>query len=367
MQPLHPGAVDRDGVPMAQWALDAIMELLQIKYKDMNFPNDQEGWQKHSTNMPLVSRCKIFAQTEYSRSHDVESYDEQFLEFEAAGEKQDKGNCKTQTKVPRRGQEKAMIAEILALGNAFTEIAGRKMEDNTYWNVLKLITTTLNGGEEKADADQNKDGRSTGEEAMCSINKEMADNTPGLNETPDEVEDAPELERLEWLNCVDGVDSEFIDDDEEELEREMESGDAAGGDPTGDVEPPTDRAPRRQQILMDDSETEVIIGIVQQTKVNVNKAKFNRLGVVDLVSKGEEKMTAMNIPEIRFRKRCRLRREKDTLQKELDSFLNNEEGSSKLRSIVEGLTSTEDAETSDKRVEFRLMKKGIWVIPQDSN
>jgi hypothetical protein len=78
-------------------------------------------------------------------------------------------------------------------------------------------------------------------------------------------------------------------------------------------------------------------------------------------------MTAMNIPEIRFRKRCRLRREKDTLQKELDSFLNNEEGSSKLRSIVEGLTSTEDAETSDKRVEFRLMKKGIWVIPQDSN
>ena len=41
MQPIHPG-VDRDGKPMAQWALDAIMELLQIKYKAMNFPKHND-------------------------------------------------------------------------------------------------------------------------------------------------------------------------------------------------------------------------------------------------------------------------------------------------------------------------------------
>jgi hypothetical protein len=41
MQAIHTGN-GRDRVPMAQWALDALMELLQIKYKVMNFPNSCE-------------------------------------------------------------------------------------------------------------------------------------------------------------------------------------------------------------------------------------------------------------------------------------------------------------------------------------
>jgi hypothetical protein len=103
--PLHKGKT-RNGQFMANWALDQVMELLQIKYKDMNFPSTHSGWQEHSTNMPLVSRCKKYAETEYSRRHDVESYDEQFFEMDAAGHSQDKGNCKTQTTIPRRTQEK---------------------------------------------------------------------------------------------------------------------------------------------------------------------------------------------------------------------------------------------------------------------
>jgi hypothetical protein len=88
------------------------------------------------------------------------------------------------------------------------------------------------------------------------------------------------------------------------------------------------------------------------------------MGIADLASKGKQKMMTMNIPEIRFRKRCRLRREKETLQKELDNYLNNEEGSSKFESIMEGLDSKEDASISEKRIEFGLMKKGIWITPE---
>jgi hypothetical protein len=42
MQAIHVGN-NRDATPMAQWAMDALMELLQVKYKAMNFPNSREG------------------------------------------------------------------------------------------------------------------------------------------------------------------------------------------------------------------------------------------------------------------------------------------------------------------------------------
>jgi hypothetical protein len=50
--PLHKGKT-RNGQHMANWALDQVMELLQIKYKDMNFPKTQSGWQEHSTNIKI--------------------------------------------------------------------------------------------------------------------------------------------------------------------------------------------------------------------------------------------------------------------------------------------------------------------------
>jgi hypothetical protein len=111
MLPLHPGT-DCDGQKQADWAMDALMELLQTKYKTMNFLSTLEGWQNHSTNMPLVARAKKFAETEYTQRSNVKSFDEMYFETNAAGDKQDKGNCKTQTLVPRRTKEKIVISEI---------------------------------------------------------------------------------------------------------------------------------------------------------------------------------------------------------------------------------------------------------------
>jgi hypothetical protein len=73
----------------------------------------------------------------------VASFDEQYLEFVAAGESQDIGNIKSQSKVPRRTKEKIMVSEILALADVFVETPGRKFTNDTFWKVLKNITFTL--------------------------------------------------------------------------------------------------------------------------------------------------------------------------------------------------------------------------------
>jgi hypothetical protein len=54
----------------------------------------------------------------------------------------------------------------------------------------------------------------------------------------------------------------------------------------------------RQQNLIEDLKIEGIIGKVKQMKVNVKKVKLNRLGLLVLVSKGEQKIITMNLPEI---------------------------------------------------------------------
>jgi hypothetical protein len=118
---------------------------MQPKYKkSMHFLSTLERMQGHSTNMPLVARYKRFSEIKYlKRQYNVDSFDEQFLEFKAAGEAQDKGNSKTQMTVPKQIKEKIMVSEILYLVHSFAEMPGQKMGINTFWKLLKDITTSL--------------------------------------------------------------------------------------------------------------------------------------------------------------------------------------------------------------------------------
>jgi hypothetical protein len=65
---------------MANWALDALIELLQHKYKVMQFPNSIEGWQSHSGNMPLVSHCQNFLDLEYTHRFNAKVVDAKFID-----------------------------------------------------------------------------------------------------------------------------------------------------------------------------------------------------------------------------------------------------------------------------------------------
>jgi hypothetical protein len=381
-QPIHAGK-DRDGVDMAEWALDAIMELLQIKYKGMNFPDSREGWQMHSTNMPLVARSKVYTQSEYTHMYDVEAFDELIFEFKGAGEKQDKGNTKTQTKVPRRTKEKLMVAEVLSLVDCFNEKEGRKMKDDTFWKVLKDTTTEL---EEQtspiaSNEEANAEGRSSGEKILVEVNQELVQNIPESDEMPDEILDANEMDQMEWFRVLEENNSGMYDSDDD---FEIGTTTRTTSDPAtttvtttepaitepGITEPatvePTTPTVNVQptntvdstHIVVDEAETVVQIG--KSKKVSVRKAKFNRMGVTNVIEKGRQKMIEMNIPDRRFRRKCRIERETKTLQKELDNYLSSMDGTPKLQSILSKLKGTE---TSNERVEFRMMKKGLWVVP----
>jgi hypothetical protein len=385
MQPLHSGT-DRDGNPMAQWAMDALMELLQVKYKAMNFPNSAEGWQNHSTNMPLVARAKIFCTTEYNRRYDVGSFDEMYFEFEAAGDKQDKGNCKSQTKVPRRTLEKFLVQEVFCLADTFTETPERKMTVDTFWGVLSKITTSLERSkEEEAEGEESTNGRSHGEMALVDVNREMMQNNQGGEETPEEIADATELDQLKWFRqmeeedaaLLESDDEEYIDEDEEEASDSLID-DAAVEDDNANNDEATEGRPRppaavgqnrtrvSARIEIDDAETEVTIGTAKK-KVKVRKAKFNPMGLRNVYKEGKLKMIQQNIPLVRRRRRCRVAREIKTLQSELDKYLNNKDGTSKLKVLLEKLKVTDNpnTNTSDSRTEFRLMKKNLWILPTE--
>ena len=59
----------------AEWALDAIIENFQTRYKQMPFNNTAYDWVKHSINMPFVSRCRTFVEEEMSRRFDCDGMD----------------------------------------------------------------------------------------------------------------------------------------------------------------------------------------------------------------------------------------------------------------------------------------------------
>ena len=62
--PLYDG-VNKTGEPMANWALDAIIELLQKYYHGMQLPNEILSWRKHSgnavsyTHLTLPTICSV--------------------------------------------------------------------------------------------------------------------------------------------------------------------------------------------------------------------------------------------------------------------------------------------------------------------
>ena len=392
MQPLHVGN-DRDGNPMAEWAMDALMELLQIKYKAMNFPNSREGWQSHSTNMPLVARAKVFCQTKYSRRFDVDSYDEQFFEFNAAGEKQDKANNKTNTKVPKRTKEKIMVSEVLLLVRAFLETDNRKMTTDTFWKELKNITTVLDEATAKENGSDNTEGRSHGEFALVQVNRELMQSTPMEDETPEELAEASDMDQMAWFDRLEDKNSALMDQEDEEalvcdlqpsvsvdvvltetsacaIGTSSNTGErAASGERTASATATTTTTPNTNvsetgQLVTEEIETEVTIGIKKQ-KVKVRKSVLNRMALKDVAVLGRSKMISMKIPEIRFRKRCRIKREIATLQQELNNFLTNKEGETKLKLIMEKLKASKKMATCEKRVEYRMMKKKMWVYSSD--
>jgi hypothetical protein len=302
--------------------------------------------------MPLVVRAKKYAETEYLRRLDVDSYDEQFLEFDAAGVKQDKGNCKTQTTIPRR--EKMMLSEILFLADSFIETPGKKMTEEMYWKELKNVTTKLED-EEKTNDDQIKDGRSATEQVVVDDNHDLMVNTPHEDKTPLEIQDTTKMDQLKWHQTLEDHYGELA---EEVAVPILNKDNAVDNDGENNNDTGAMDEPQRSTIVLANNESNIQVGKVQKKKMTVRKAKLNTLALSDIVAKGHLKMIELDIPAIRHRCKLRQKRQLKALQLELDTYLADESGSSKFNWIMETLEKDLLASTSDIRLEYRQMKKG---------
>jgi hypothetical protein len=192
---------------MAHWALDQIIELIQHKFKLMDFPNTVEGWQHHSVNMSLVSRCVTHCDLEYSRRFDADSFDAQFERGIANGNATDKGNKQKSTVPSKRIREKTMIAEILCLTNALVESPGRNMTDVPFWSVLAQVTTDLSPNDEDEVKSRTKKVMSVEEIILAEMTTGMLDGDRVHICTAEEAQARGELEphTLDPLNAaVDG-------------------------------------------------------------------------------------------------------------------------------------------------------------------
>jgi hypothetical protein len=132
--------------------------------------------------------------------YDIDSCNEQIFEFNAAGEKQGKGNAKLRTRVPRRQREKIMVSEIIHLADAFTETPNKQMSLDIFWGVLKNVTTVLEAGPGQEDDNiEASAGRSHGEMVLVKVNQELMQNSPNKNERPDEVAEGTKLDQMAWF------------------------------------------------------------------------------------------------------------------------------------------------------------------------
>ena len=62
------------GTEMKEWELVKVMELINGKYKDMDFNKDLDGWMRRSQNLTLCTKSRVFVENEYCYNSDVSVY-----------------------------------------------------------------------------------------------------------------------------------------------------------------------------------------------------------------------------------------------------------------------------------------------------
>jgi hypothetical protein len=117
--------------------------------------------------------------------------------------------------------------------------------------------------------------------------------------------------------------------------------------------------------MTNDLESKVTIG-KQKKKVKVRKARFNNMALRDVYEEGRQKMILMKIPDVRHHRVCRIKHEIKTLQKELNNFLTNKDAESKIKILNDILKPKSTDAVLSRRVEFRLMKKNLWIVPDET-
>ena len=146
--PLH-RKLDKQGIPMANWTLDGIIELVQKYYHQMKF-NSEEGWARHTPHVMLTSKAQRYAQSEYAKTQNEHSHDEQFMNMNDSSSVHDPNKNRTDTAVKCKAKEKLAIANYISILQMNKEIPGRKYSKKAFMDSLAKVDANLDDEDEDA-------------------------------------------------------------------------------------------------------------------------------------------------------------------------------------------------------------------------
>ena len=315
---MHEGT-NRDNNQTAEWSIDGTIEVIQHRYKNMSFKNDEDSWVKHSINMPLVSQCITHSNNEYSRRNDVESYNG--WEEGNPDVQTDRAHQKTASKEPRRLEEIKLISEMLLLSKMFVETPGRIFDMKSMWDVLPNLTTVLG----PMTGDHSPAEELTEETQLSQLTEELSDAGVTTNNGPlNTAMFSVEGERLGVDNIaamVDGLNDELETLDKGEDTNENRTDETIlGGAGTVNFgnENEADMGTTGNTVDCDEV-VQVMVG-GRQIK-NVRKATVNIKAANDTFESGKRLLQNENLVRTRLKKRQREKRERVALQDNLYSFL----------------------------------------------
>jgi hypothetical protein len=296
--PLYEGN-DRQGKPMANWALDAIIEVQQKYYHRMQQGTSVKGWLQNSPHIMLMNKAQRFVQYEYCRVKEKQCRDSKMVDHVDGDVRMDHGQNQKRTFIPKRHKEYKCISEFISLMKWTVETNGRKYNSKDVWDVIveERVTTKLNNQDERAQASMMLNEALTEEERLCSsVTDDLFDSIEREDtSTTDENLDVIEEVTLDPLSMVND----------------------GGGEGDDDVE------------VQDIEEVCVTL-----KKMKVTKAAINPLGLRDVFTIADELLDKKNLLVTRLRKKERQKRKMDLRHRMFESVRNNADGSETMNEVA---------------------------------
>ena len=264
--PLYNG-VDQAGNPMAFWAHDAIIELLQKYFHKHNKENTIESWIKNSPHLMFMNKAKQLSQSEYGRETKDGKEDRYINQEDDGGKNRDKNQNRKRTFVPNHDREKKIISEFILLLKLTDDCAGRRYSSKDVWDIVRghKITTQLIVENETDWINRVEYETMTEEEKMLTAYADKL--TDDSNDDKDNIEGSEDT--------VEFNPSSIIGDGKER------------GKERGEEEIESERM------------------VVASRKINLTKAKLNMLAFEDIFKVGDEEMKKENYQVSRLRKQRR--------------------------------------------------------------
>ena len=137
--------LSKQGKPMANWALDSLIETVQKFYHKMNFHTGKSnGWLRHSAHVMVMSKASQIIMEEYSQINSKEDKDSKFVDHTDSNLKTSKGYKNTKpSSTPKQTRESCAVAEYLLLGRITTEFPGQMYNHNKIWDTVSHCTVGL--------------------------------------------------------------------------------------------------------------------------------------------------------------------------------------------------------------------------------